>query len=218
MIRSGGKLAAEASRMIVIVDYRMGNVGSVLNMLKRVGASAKISSDAVEIAAADKLILPGVGAFDTGMTHLRERGLIELLNRRVLEDQVPVLGICLGMQLLMRRSEEGTLPGLGWIPGETIRFRFDPQTTGLKIPHMGWNTAKPMHTDSLFGDAGAETRFYFVHSYHVVCDEPADQLAITHHGYDFASAVQRGNIMGTQFHPEKSHRFGMKLLRNFAAS
>lgn len=203
--------------MIVIVDYKMGNVGSVLNMLKVVGAPARISSDAAEIAAADKLILPGVGAFDTGMTHLREMGFVDLLNRRVLEERVPVLGICLGMQLLTERSEEGKLPGLGWIPGETIRFRFDPAATGLKIPHMGWNTAHAQRSDSLFRGAEEESRFYFVHSFHVVCAAEADRLAITHHGYDFTSAVQRANILGTQFHPEKSHRFGMNLLRNFAA-
>jgi len=202
--------------MIVIIDYKMGNIGSVLNMLKRIGAEAVISSDPREIEGADKLILPGVGAFDTGMKHLAESNLTNLLNEKVLERKTPTLGICLGMQLLTKRSEEGVLPGLGWIDGETVRFRFDADQSNLKIPHMGWNTVKIKTTDSLFKDLEDEARFYFVHSYRVVCHSDEDVLAVTHHGDDFVSAVQHENIMGTQFHPEKSHKFGMTLLRNFA--
>jgi glutamine amidotransferase len=201
--------------MIIIIDYGMGNLGSILNMLKRLGAPAKISRDVGEIESADRIILPGVGAFDTGMRHLRESGLVEVLNKKVLTDKVPVLGVCLGMQLLTKRSEEGEMPGLGWIDGWTMRFRFDERDSGLKIPHMGWNTVRPLRSDSLFRGLDADSRFYFVHSYHVQCSREEDILAMTHFGYEFASAVQMSNVMGTQFHPEKSHKFGMKLLGNF---
>ncbi len=204
--------------MIVIVDLEMGNVGSVRNMVKRIGAEARISSDVAEIEAADRLILPGVGAFDHGMRSLRRLGLLEALNHRVLDQETPVLGICLGMQLLTRGSEEGDEPGLGWIAGDTIRFGFDPRQAGLKIPQMGWNTVVVQRRDSLFRGFDDEPRFYFVHSYHVVCDRPEDVLATTWHGYDFAAAVHRANVWGTQFHPEKSHKFGIRLLTNFLAA
>lgn len=202
--------------MIVIVNYGIGNLGSVLNMLKKVGADAVISSDPVEIEKADKLILPGVGAFDTGMRHLHESNLVGLLNEKALARRTPTLGICLGMQLLMQKSEEGDLPGLGWIEGANVKFRFDENNGHLKIPHMGWNTVTVKRHDSLFKNLDQEARFYFVHSYQVVCQRESDVLATTHHGDDFVSALQSGNIMGTQFHPEKSHKFGMKLLSNFA--
>jgi imidazole glycerol-phosphate synthase subunit HisH len=201
--------------MIIIIDYGMGNIGSILNMLKKIGAPARISSDPDEIRAAEKLILPGVGAFDTGMRQLNECGLVDLLNEKVLEQKTPVLGVCLGMHLLVKKSEEGVLPGLGWINGETVRFQFDNKQSGLKIPHMGWNDITIQRSDALLNDLEEEARFYFVHSYHLVCHDPADIIAVTHHGYEFPSIVQRGNIMGTQFHPEKSHRFGMQLYRNF---
>jgi glutamine amidotransferase len=202
--------------MIVIIDYGMGNLGSIQNMLKKIGAQAVISSDIQAVERADKLILPGVGAFDTGMKQLEELGLIDVLNDKVLNRKTPTLGVCLGMQLLMQGSEEGVRPGLGWIDGETIRFRFDPKRTNLKIPHMGWNTVTIIRDGTLFkGLNQEEARFYFVHSYHVVCNREEDILARSFYGYDFASAVQRGNIMGTQFHPEKSHKFGMKIYENF---
>ncbi len=201
--------------MIILIDYGMGNLGSILNMLKKVGAQAKVSSDVQEIADAEKLILPGVGAFDTGMQRLAELGLIDVLNEKVLQRKTPTLGVCLGMQLLMKCSAEGSLPGLGWIDGETIHFQFDPRETHLKIPHMGWNTVTIQNPGALFKDLGPDARFYFVHSFHVVCNDPQDVVALTHHGYDFASAVQRDNIMGVQFHPEKSHKFGMKIYKNF---
>jgi imidazole glycerol-phosphate synthase subunit HisH len=202
--------------MIVIIDYGMGNIGSILNMLKKIGAPvAKISAAPKDIEQAEKLILPGVGAFDTGMQRLRETGLIPLLNEKVLQARTPTLGVCLGMQLLTKISEEGELPGLGWLDAETIRFRFDQKQSGLKIPHMGWNTVKVQREGTLFKDMYAETRFYFVHSYHVVAHNPDDVLTVTDYGYDFVSAVQQEHIMGTQFHPEKSHKFGMKLYKNF---
>jgi glutamine amidotransferase len=201
--------------MIAIVDYRMGNLGSIRNMLRRLGAEAAISGDAGEIEKADRLILPGVGAFDEAMRRLHESGLLPLLRRKVLDGGTPILGICLGMQLLTERSEEGELPGLGWIEGETVRFRFDPKERGLRVPHMGWNSVKPRRADCLFHGADDETGFYFVHSYHAVLRHPEDILAETEHGYEFPSALRRGCIFGTQFHPEKSHRHGMLLLKNF---
>jgi glutamine amidotransferase len=204
--------------MIVIIDYGMGNLGSIANMLKKVGAQVMVSPDAAVIATADKLILPGVGAFDQGMKNLAQYGLISLLNRKVLEDKTPILGICLGMQFMTHRSDEGKLPGLGWIEADTLRFHFGPDRTDLKIPHMGWNTVKVCKDSPLFNDMYPEPRFYFVHSYHVVCRSKQDILTKTFHGYDFVSSFVKENIVGVQFHPEKSHKFGMRLLKNFVES
>jgi glutamine amidotransferase len=202
--------------MIVIIDYGMGNLGSILSMLKKIGAKAVISSNVEEIGQADKLILPGVGAFDSGMRSLNERGFRDVLDRKVLKEKTPILGICLGMQLLSKGSEEGTLEGMGWIDADTVRFRFDGSQTGLKIPHMGWNTVQVVNESPIFHDMYEEPRFYFVHSYHVACRNEADVMTRTSYGFDFTSSVARGNIMGVQFHPEKSHKFGMRLLKNFA--
>jgi glutamine amidotransferase len=202
--------------MIVIIDYEMGNVGSILNMLKKIGASAKISADPRDIGAANRLILPGVGAFDRGMTNLANCGLIPLLNKRVLEEKCPILGICLGMQLMSKRSEEGTRDGLGWIEAETRRFKFDQTQDRLKIPHMGWNIVNPLDRSGIFARYEEPPRFYFVHSYHVCCADHKDVLATTTYGYEFTSAIRKNNILGTQFHPEKSHKFGMHLLHNYS--
>lgn len=201
--------------MIVIIDYGMGNLGSIGNMLKRIGAEGVISSDPSVIDGADSLILPGVGAFDHGMEKLKELGLIPVLNQRVIQENVPLLGICLGMHLLARKSEEGDLPGLGWLDADVKRFKFEADVSALKIPHMGWNEVTPKKPDPLYEGFEDELRFYFVHSYHVVCDGGDDELGTTWYGYDFASIVRRGNIIGAQFHPEKSHKFGMTLLKNF---
>lgn len=202
--------------MIVIVDYGMGNLGSIANMLKKIGAKdVKISSNAADVEQANKLILPGVGAFDTGMQQLRETGLIGVLNDKVLEAHTPTLGVCLGMQLMTKVSEEGELPGLGWIDAETIRFRFDSRLTGLKVPHMGWNTVSIQREGVLFKAIYPDARFYFVHSFHIVTHNPEDILATTEYGYPFVSAIQCNHIMATQFHPEKSHKFGMKIYKNF---
>lgn len=206
--------------MIVVVDYGMGNLGSILNMLSRIGVQAVASSSPEVIAKADKLILPGVGAFDTAVANIDSGGLREPLNKRVLGDGVPALGICLGMQLFMRNSEEGKLPGLGWIQGETVKFRFSlPGVPGAnhRLPHMGWNrleVAKPDHP--LYRGMYEEPRFYFVHSYHVVCDDADDVLATSEYGYRFTASCGRGNIQAVQFHPEKSHKFGIRMLTNFA--
>jgi glutamine amidotransferase len=202
--------------MIVVIDYGMGNLGSVANMFKRVGAESVISGNAAIIEKADKLVLPGVGAFDTGMRNLRELGLIPLLNDKVLNQRTPVLGVCLGMQLLTGRSEEGDLPGLGWIEGNTVRFRFDQASQALKVPHMGWNSVNATRGSFLFDGMYDAPRFYFVHSYHVVCNDRDDVLCTSSYGYEFTSAIMRDNILGTQFHPEKSHKFGMKIYENFA--
>jgi glutamine amidotransferase len=201
--------------VIAIVDYRMGNLGSIQNMLKRIGARAVITSDADVIAKASGLILPGVGAFDTGMENIEQLGLLPVLTAMVMDRRTPLLGICLGMQLLTQRSEEGRRPGLGWIEGETIRFRIEQKRHGLKVPHMGWNTVAVRRRDTLFKDLDEDAGFYFVHSYHVVCRREEDILATTNHEYDFVSALERGNLRATQFHPEKSHRYGMQVLRNF---
>lgn len=202
--------------MIVIVDYGMGNLGSIANMLRKAGAEARIASAADEVARAGKLVLPGVGAFDAGMRNLEERGLLPALRERALGAKVPVLGICLGMQLFCRSSEEGSREGLGWFDARCVRFRFPEGAAPRKVPHMGWNTVAAVRESALFRGMPPVPRFYFVHSFHVVCRDPGDVLATTDYGIPFASAVGRGNLLGVQFHPEKSHSFGMRLLRNFA--
>lgn len=202
--------------MIVIVDYGMGNLGSIRNMFHRLGFDSIISGDPTAVAKADKLILPGVGAFDVGMRNLRQSGLIPLLEKKVHQDKTPVLGICLGMQLLSFRSEEGELPGLGWIEAETIRFQLGEPTATVKVPLMGWREVRSRKDSILFDRMFEPPRFYFVHSYHVRCRNSEDAWLSCEHGIEFTAAVQRDNIVGVQFHPEKSHKFGMRLLENFA--
>lgn len=200
--------------MIGVLDYGLGNVGAIVNMLRAVGAESVITSDPVEIAGCDRLILGGVGAFDVGMENMRARGLEALLNERAARG-TPILGICLGMQLMARSSEEGATPGLGWIAADVKRILV-PEDSGLKIPHMGWNTVRVARDNPLIPNDGEEHRFYFVHSFHAVCDDPSDILATAHHGSDLTASFSRGNLFGVQFHPEKSHRFGMDLMRRFA--
>lgn len=201
--------------MITIVDYGMGNLGSVQNMFKRVGVPAEITSSIEQIKKAEKLLLPGVGAFDAAMSRINEQGLREVLNQKAVVDKIPVLGICLGMQLLTDSSEEGVLPGLGWIPGKALNFkgRID---SNLKIPHMGWNVIRIVKETPLTRGFEGETRFYFVHSYFVQVNDASNQMMRTTYGIEFDSAIVRDNIWGAQFHPEKSHAFGMKLFENFA--
>lgn len=201
--------------MISIVDYGMGNVGSVFNMLRKLGAKVQITDKPEEIKDSDKLILPGVGHFDRGMSNLRQSGLGDVLNEQVLIHKKPILGICLGMQMMTRGSEEGTVPGLGWVAADTIRFS---SQDNLKIPHMGWNQISSTPHARLFESAPEEPeRFYFVHSYYVRADNAGDVAAYCHYGHDFVAAFEVGNIMGVQFHPEKSHVFGMNLFRRFVA-
>jgi imidazole glycerol-phosphate synthase subunit HisH len=201
--------------MIIIVDYGMGNLGSVLNMFKKVGAEAKISSDLNEISKAPKILLPGVGAFDTAMQRINDAGMLEVLNQKALVEKVPVLGICLGMQLLTNSSEEGVLPGLGWIDGSALGFkgRIDEN---LRIPHMGWNVANIELQNGITSGYSGEIRFYFVHSYFVKVAHKENSMMQTTYGLPFDSAIVKDNIFGAQFHPEKSHKFGMKFFENFA--
>ncbi|ARU59569.1 imidazole glycerol phosphate synthase subunit HisH [Oleiphilus messinensis] len=182
-------------------------------MLKKIGAEASITSDPGALREATAIILPGIGAFDNGMSKL-ERFIVPL-EQKVLEEKVPFLGICLGMQLLLERSDEGTRAGLGWIPGEVKKFSFTHTQKKLKVPHMGWNVVSPAREDGLFNGFEEEARFYFVHTYHAVVKHKEHTLGTTVYGYDFASAIHKDNIFGVQFHPEKSHKFGMNLLKNF---
>ncbi|HXT16701.1 MAG TPA: imidazole glycerol phosphate synthase subunit HisH [Gemmatimonadaceae bacterium] len=202
--------------MIVIVDYGVGNLRSIANMFRKIGHAAEISSDPETIERATKLVLPGVGAFDHGMIELTKRGLLPVLNRKVLDEGTPVIGLCLGMQLLARSSEEGSVPGLGWIDAEVVRLALPPGSP-LKVPHMGWNQVRAVRPHPLLQDSTDETRFYFVHSYHLRCADDSAVIGTTEYGYEFPSVVGQGNVMGVQFHPEKSHRFGMRLLTSFAA-
>lgn len=203
--------------MITIVNYGLGNLGSIQNMLKYLGINCMISSDFTEIEKADKLILPGVGSFDKGMELLREKKVNEILNYKVLDEKIPILGICLGMQMMGNSSEEGKISGLGWINGRCIKFKTNSETSfNLKVPHMGWNYLRKVKDDRLFADMEDGVRFYFVHSYHLICDNPDDAATVTNYGYDFVSSFAKDNIFGVQFHPEKSHKFGMRLLNNFS--
>ena len=201
--------------MIVIVDYGMGNLRSILNKLQRMDAEVVISSKVEDIEKAKKLILPGVGSFATGMDNLEKHNLIPILTKKVIEDKTPILGICLGMQLLTLRSEEGNAEGLGWIDAETKQFEFEGKDIGLKIPHMGWNSIDIRRESALLKDIPTNSTFYFVHSYHVCCNGTNSVVATTNYGYDFTSVIEKENVFGVQFHPEKSHKSGIKLLKNF---
>jgi glutamine amidotransferase len=201
---------------IAIVDVGLGNPGSVANMLRKVGAEAVRTDDAAVLVAADAVVLPGVGAFDVGMARLHEHGLVQPLGEQVVDAGRPVLGICLGMQLLAEGSEEGRAAGLGWVPGMVRRLPAErPDGTRQPVPHMGWNVARPVRSGTPFDAAGEDARFYFVHSYAFEPADGADVLATTTYGIDFCSAVRRGNVTGVQFHPEKSHRHGLAFLRRF---
>jgi imidazole glycerol-phosphate synthase subunit HisH len=200
--------------MITIIDYGMGNLGSIQNMFKRIRVESEVTGDIDHISRASKILLPGVGAFDAAMQRIGDSGLRTVLHKKAKEEKIPVLGICLGMQLLTRSSEEGKLPGLGWINADTCKFK--PADTSLKVPHMGWNRVYKQNESPLINNLPEEPRFYFVHSYFVHCDDHKDVLTTTHYGIDFHSIIQHENIFGAQFHPEKSHKFGMKILENFA--
>lgn len=199
---------------IAVVDYGHGNFGSILNMLKKLGSRGVLVSDPKYLEHAEKIILPGIGAFDSGMQAIDERGLREVLIRKVTAEKTPLLGICLGMQMLGINSEEGVINGLGLISGRCRRF---PQSADmrLKVPHMGWTDVVPSANALLFKGIDMPPRFYFVHSYYFECDNQSEVAATATYGVNYAAAVQRGNVLGVQFHPEKSHRFGMHLLRNF---
>ncbi|WP_345970035.1 MULTISPECIES: imidazole glycerol phosphate synthase subunit HisH [Sulfurimonas] len=201
--------------MTTIVDYGMGNLGSVKNMLKKIGEGAVVSSDARAINEATKIILPGVGAFDNAMINLQQLDLIAAIKQKVLEDKTPILGICLGMQLLTNGSEEGKCEGFGFIEGSAKRFNFQDHDKKLPVPHMGWNRVHVKKESPLFEGMPDDPRFYFVHSYAVECANRNDILTTTEYGYEFVSCFEHENILGCQFHPEKSHKFGMQLFKNF---
>jgi len=202
--------------MITIVDYGVGNVASLQNMFDYLGVDAVTAGRPEQLASAEKLILPGVGAFDRAMSTLNERGLFEPL-REAAGRGTPLLGVCLGMQLLATGSEEGEIAGLGLLDAVVERLAPDPEA-GLKVPNIGWAEVDPRPGAPLFRDSATRERFYFVHSYHLVCRDPADVAATIDYGGTVTVAVSRGNVHGVQFHPEKSHRFGMRLLKTFADS
>lgn len=199
--------------MITIIDYGMGNLGSIRSMFRRIGVHSTISGDAEEIARAEKILLPGVGHFDAAMGQIDQRGLRSVLDDKAMRERVPTLGICLGMQLLTRGSAEGHRGGLGWVQGEACRFPVAPE---LKVPHMGWNAVRSTRKSALTDGLTADSRFYFVHSYYVLTDHADETVLTTDYGVTFAAAIEAGNIYGAQFHPEKSHKFGMQVLANFA--
>lgn len=199
--------------MVCIIDYGLGNVGSLLNMCKRIGVEVILSSEETIINEATHLILPGVGTFDAGVKNLHERNLFEKLNKAIVENKKPILGICLGAQLMLQSSEEGELQGLGWLRGEVKRFR-----TALKVPHMGWNNLEINSNNILFQNLPEyPPRFYFVHSFHFSLVHSKEAISYTEYDYKFESAFNKDNIFGVQFHPEKSHLFGQTMLKNFLA-
>jgi len=200
--------------MIAIIDYNIGNITAVANMLQRLDVRCKITSEVDDIEQAEKIILPGNGSFDACMNNLYSSGLVPALEQKVINGDTPLLGICVGAQMLGTMSEEGSMPGLGWIDMKVLKF---PTMTDLPVPHMGWNQVKRVgHNNYLTQDMEPDSRFYFVHSYYMAPADPGDILLETEYGINFASGVSKSNISGVQFHPEKSHRFGKQLLSNFA--
>jgi len=203
--------------MITIVDYGLGNISAFLNVYRRANVEARTAATAAELDGATRIILPGVGSFDHAMEQLQRSGMRETLDDLVLRRRVPVLGVCVGMQMLGRSSDEGTRPGLGWIPGSVRRLGSLMADQRLPLPHMGWNDVRVVARDPLFDRLDADARFYFLHSYYFACDRAEDALAVASYGREFACAVHAANIYGVQFHPEKSHHWGTRLLQNFAS-
>jgi imidazole glycerol-phosphate synthase subunit HisH len=203
--------------VIAIVDYGVGNVAAIGNIYKRLDIPAKLAATAEELDEADRVVLPGVGSFDWAMERLDRSGLRPALERAALEERKPILGICVGMQMLARGSDEGRLPGFGWIDGHVRRFEAQRGGRRTQLPHMGWNDVEPADSADLFADWVDDARFYFLHSYYFEAADPANVLAVTDYNGRFASAVRARNILGVQFHPEKSHQWGVQLLKNFAA-
>jgi imidazole glycerol-phosphate synthase subunit HisH len=201
--------------VVTIVDYGMGNLGSVKNMFKKIGEEAIITADPRDVLNSNKILLPGVGSFDRAIANLIERGLFEVIKEKVTQQRIPILGICLGMQLLAKASEEGESEGFGFIDAYAKKFDFAGLDEHLPIPHMGWNKVMLQKKSPLFANMHPNPRFYFVHSYAIQCKDQFDSLTTTNYGYNFVSAFEHENILGVQFHPEKSHKFGMKLLQNF---
>lgn len=202
--------------MIHIIDYGLGNVQAFANMYKRLGFEAMRARSAADLDGATRIILPGVGAFDHAMELLDSSGMRPALEHLVTERRVPVLGICVGMQILASSSEEGNSSGLGWVPGRVRSFRSVAESAQLPMPHMGWNDVLPVGDTALFKGLEADARFYFLHSFFFDCDRPGHALAKASYGFDFSCAVHVDNVYGVQFHPEKSHHYGAALLKNFA--
>lgn len=202
--------------MIHIVDYGLGNIQAFVNLYKRLGIETVRATEPAHLKNVSKLILPGVGAFDHAIELLDGSGMRPLLTELVQDRSVPVLGICVGMQVLAEGSDEGLLPGLGWVKGRVRHFSANAASAPLPMPHMGWNDVVPSVDHALFKGLESGARFYFLHSYYFECSDPADVAATSDYGLEFACAVRRNNVFGVQFHPEKSHRWGMALLRNFA--
>ena len=197
--------------MICIIDYGVGNIGSIKNMIKKIGYESIVSSDFDVIMKADKLLLPGVGSYDYAIQKLKEMELFDLLDNEVLVKKKPILGICLGMQLMTNGSDEGLEKGFSWIDAYVEKF----EESSLKIPHMGWNLIKIEKENELSKDLYDENRFYFVHSFKVKCSDQKDVLFTTNYGNNFVSGFSKNNIYVVQFHPEKSHKFGKRILENF---
>jgi glutamine amidotransferase len=202
--------------MISIINYGSGNIQAICNIYGRLGIPFMVASKPEEVEIGEKIILPGVGAFDQAMNELDRSGLRVALDECVLRRSRPILGICVGMQLLSRSSEEGVRAGLGWIDGVVKRFDCSKFQQATRLPHMGWNTVEAIRQDALFKDVDFQSGFYFLHSYYFSCGQPDDELARTNYGGFYTSAVNRSNIYGVQFHPEKSHQAGIQLLKNFA--
>lgn len=201
--------------MIAIINYGLGNLTSIQNMFRRISVDAIITDDPQKIRDASKLLLPGVGHFKKGMANLQDTGLGELLNREVKENGKPILGICLGAQLMTKHSEEGDVDGLGWVDAVTVRFDKD-KLNNLPVPHMGWSDIKLTNKCELWKNLPVDPRFYFVHAYHFSFEMPEEIVATSLYGYEFACAFKKDNVFGAQFHPEKSHKFGMRVLENFS--
>ncbi len=202
--------------MIHVIDYGLGNVQAFLTLYKRLGIEAIRAKTIADLTSASKIILPGVGAFDYAISLLNQSGMRPILETLVLEDKVPVLGICVGMQILASSSDEGQLPGLGWIAGKVRPFDVNELSRRIPLPHMGWNDVHPNLGHPLFSGLETDAKFYFLHSYYFECDQPAHIAATASYGIDFSCAVSANNVYGVQFHPEKSHLFGTQLLKNFA--
>lgn len=202
--------------MIAIIDYGLGNVQAFVNVYERLNIPALVAKNIADLKDASKIIMPGVGAFDQAMSKLNNSGLRDSVEQLVLGDKIPILGICVGMQILARSSEEGKMAGLGWIEGEVKKFDNSRLSLKLPLPHMGWNTIVPDNGNPVLANMSSESRFYFLHSYYFQCRHPKNIIATTGYGTRFSSAVNSENIYGVQFHPEKSHRWGIKLLKKFA--
>jgi imidazole glycerol-phosphate synthase subunit HisH len=202
--------------MIALIDYGLGNIKAFANVYSTLNIPFVIAKNSEDVKSATKIILPGVGAFDYAMQRLNDSGMCDALNEMVIIKKVPVIGICVGMQMLANRSEEGSLPGLGWIDGEVKKFILPQGSAKMRIPHMGWNNMKPVKQVSLLNGLDQESKFYFLHSYYFKCHIPENVIAVTDYQGVFESIVNNGNVYGIQFHPEKSHGWGVKLLENFA--